>query len=141
MGGKRKHEVIVSLAANCDHEENLSEARKRLEQVLPSPYAYSPVLWTDPVGGGEGKYLNQLVRGYTFLNIDDFQASLKQIEQDMGRTPEERQQGIVRIDLDLLEYDGQRHHLRDWDRPYLQQLLIFVQESYLKRSSSPTRRV
>jgi 2-amino-4-hydroxy-6-hydroxymethyldihydropteridine diphosphokinase len=27
------------------------------------------------------------------------------------------------IDLDLLEYDGMRHHLRDWNRNYVKDLI------------------
>ena len=41
----------------------------------------------------------------------------------MGRSTEDRQQGIVRLDLDILEYDGVRHHLADWDRHYVKLLL------------------
>ena len=40
----------------------------------------------------------------------------------MGRTAEDRRLGIVRIDLDLLQYDDTRFHLRDWERPYVKLL-------------------
>ena len=116
------HEVLISLAANCDHKKNLSEARQRLEQVLYSS-CYTPEVWTDAVGGATGQYLNQMVKAGTSLDLDALQAALKQIELDMGRTPADRQQGIVRIDLDLMEYDRQRYHLRDWGRHYVQQLI------------------
>lgn len=122
MGKQQMHCVLISLAANCRHEKNLSEARIRLRQVL-SALTYTPELWTDPVGGGDGKYLNQLAKGCTELDADTLQSALKQIEHDMGRTPEERQRGIVRIDLDLLDYDGCRHHLRDWGQPYVKELI------------------
>jgi 2-amino-4-hydroxy-6-hydroxymethyldihydropteridine diphosphokinase len=64
-----------------------------------------------------------LVRGKTELGYDLLTRKLKDIELLLGRTPEERAQGLVRIDLDVLEYDGIRHHLRDWERPYVQDLL------------------
>ena len=38
-------------------------------------------------------------------------------------TPTERKQGIVRIDIDILLADGQRHHEDDWERPYVKNLL------------------
>lgn len=41
----------------------------------------------------------------------------------MGRTQEDRTAGIVRIDLDLLQYDNDRYHLRDWERDYIKKLL------------------
>ena len=68
-------------------------------------------------------YLNQLVYATTSLNVDELQSALKDIELRLGRTAEDRQKGIVRIDLDLLLYNDQRYHLRDWDRPYIKALL------------------
>lgn len=119
------HQVILSLAANCNHEKNLSEARSRLEQILSS-ITFSRELWTNPIGSHcilPDKYLNQLVRGCTQLPVDELSKWLKDTEIQMGRTPEDRQLGIVRIDIDLLEYDGQRYHLRDWERSYVKELL------------------
>jgi len=49
--------------------------------------------------------------------------ALKQTEIRMGRTNEDRRQGIVRIDLDLMRYDDQRHHVKDWERDYIKKLL------------------
>ena len=68
-------------------------------------------------------YLNQLVYATTSLSVDELQSALKNIELCLGRTTEDRQKGIVRIDLDLLQYGDQRYHLRDWDRPYIKALL------------------
>ena len=31
--------------------------------------------------------------------------------------------GIVAIDLDLLQYDEEQHHLRDWSRSYVKDLM------------------
>jgi 2-amino-4-hydroxy-6-hydroxymethyldihydropteridine diphosphokinase len=41
----------------------------------------------------------------------------------MGRTAQQREKGIVTIDLDLMEHDGVRYHLEDWQRPYIKMLL------------------
>ncbi len=35
-----------------------------------------------------------------------------------GRTKQQ-----VTIDLDLMLYDDERYHLRDWPHPYIQQLI------------------
>ena len=138
-------EVIISLASNCDQEKNLHQAHLCLEQILSS-CRYTKAIWTEPyVGGNASKlcnevgeasklckvadeasptiYLNQLVYATTSLTVDDLQSALKDIELRLGRIADDRQQGIVRIDLDLLQYDGQRYHLRDWDRPYIKALL------------------
>lgn len=117
------HQVVLSLGANYHAEENLPKARKCLEQILFMPY-YTNAIWTEPFGGKRPDlYLNQLVKAETELDFDLLTRKLKDIELLLGRTQEERAQGLVRIDLDVLEYDGIRHHLRDWERPYVQDLL------------------
>ena len=117
------HSVLISLASNNEQEKNLSEARKALTQVLISP-DYTPAIWTEPYGKKEGAlYLNQLVSAQTDLDYDELNGRLKDIEKTQGRDDEARHQGLVPIDLDLLLYDRQQFHLRDWQRPYIQQLL------------------
>lgn len=123
------HRVVLSLAANCDHKKNLSEARRRLEQILFS-LSYTRELWTEPIGTKRpDHYLNQLATGFTDMTVDDLCQWFKDTELSMGRTNSERCQGIVRIDLDLLQFDTERYHLRDWDRPYIQALLPEIQSS------------
>ncbi len=113
----------MSLAANCHHKENLAEARRRLGQILFNVH-YTDELWTEPFGGRTpSMYLNQLVYATTSLSLEQLTETLKQTELDMGRNSEERRKGIVCIDLDLMLFDGVRHHLRDWERPYIQALL------------------
>ena len=122
------HQVIVSLASNCNQKENLNQARERLGQIL-SLCRFTKALWTEPYGSEKGKtaadrlYLNQLAYAETALPVAELVAVLKAIERDMGRTEEDRSQGIVRIDLDLLQYDKERFHLRDWNRSYIKALL------------------
>lgn len=117
------HQVILSLAANCDAEKNLPEARLCLEQILTFTH-YTDAIWTEPIGcKRKDLYLNQLVKAQTELTYEQLNEQLKAIEQQMGRTREDRQQGIVRMDLDILEYDGTRHHLADWERHYVKLLL------------------
>ena len=117
------HSCIISLAANCEQEKNLAEAHRRLSQILFSP-TYTEAIWTEPFKHpGSPLYLNQLVYAETNLTTEELESELKTIEHAMGRTAEDRQQGIVRIDLDLMQHDDVRYHLRDWDRPYIQKLL------------------
>ncbi len=118
------HQVIISLAANRFQKTNLSKARQCLEEIL-SDSEFTNECWTKPVGNAvrNDAYLNQLVRGTTQLDEESLNAWLKQTEQNFGRTQAKRLLGIVPIDLDLLEYDGERRHLSDWQRPYVQDLV------------------
>lgn len=117
------HSVIISLASNHDAKQNLNEARRCLAQIF-SNIKYSDELLTDPINAKrEDKYLNQLAQFESAFDAEQINSRLKVVEQQIGRTDEDRQQGIVRIDLDLLQHDEQRYHLKDWERPYVQKLL------------------
>ena len=117
------HQVILSLAANRFQKSNLAKARQCLGEVF-SDVHYTTEQWTEPLSSTRHDlYLNQLAEGLTTVSLEELNSRLKQIETDFGRTPEKRQRGIVPIDLDILEYDGQRYHERDWQRPYVANLI------------------
>ena len=97
------HEVIISLASNDNQEANLAKAREQLTQLMTEVH-FTSAIWTEPIVG-EGLLCEVL----------------KETEKRIGRIKNE--DGVVVVDLDLLEYDGQRHHLRDWSRNYVKDLL------------------
>lgn len=118
------HRIILSLATNRFQKANLSKARSCLEEIL-SDCHYSQELWTQPVGNAKRKddYLNQLVTGTTDMEEEELNQWIKQTELSFGRTQAKRLLGIVPIDLDLLEFDGEKRHLNDWQRNYIKELL------------------
>lgn len=117
------YEVIISLASNFGHEQNLCRARLCLERLL-SDCRYSPTIWTVPIASpSTPKYLNQLLLARTTFTAAALQQFLKAVERHLGRCDTDRRQGMVRVDLDLLRHDGCRYHLDDWNRPYVQTLI------------------
>ena len=118
------HQVIISLAANRFQKTNLSKARCCLEEIL-SDLQFTDECWTEPVGNAtrHDAYLNQLAKGTTEMDEETLNAWLKQTEQHFGRTDAKRRLGIVPIDLDLLLFDGEQRHLRDWQRNYVKNLI------------------
>lgn len=117
----KMHQVIISLASNENQETNLAKAREQLTQLLTEVH-FTSAIWTDPVATShKERYLNQLCKATTAFGEGLLCEVLKETEKRIGRTKNE--DGIVAIDLDLLEFDGQRHHLRDWSRDYVKNLL------------------
>ena len=115
------HEVIISLASNENQETNLAKARELLTQLMTEVH-FSSAIWTEPVNSSRKEpYLNQLCKGTTAFGEGLLCEVLKETEKRIGRIKNE--DGIVVIDLDLLEFDGQKHHLRDWSRDYVKNLL------------------
>lgn len=117
------HYVVIALASNHQQEKYLSEARQRLLQML-SHCRFTEAIWTAPINAAlPDMYLNQLLYAQTDMTLEQVTEALKQTEILMGRTNEDRCQGIVRIDLDLMRYDDQRYHVKDWERDYIKKLL------------------
>ena len=118
---QKEHQIIISLASNENQEANMAAARTQLTQLLTEVH-FTSAMWTEPVNTSrKTPYLNQFCKGTTAFGEGLLCEVLKETEKRLGRTRNE--DGIVTIDLDLLEYDGQRHHLRDWNRDYIKNLL------------------
>lgn len=108
-----KHAVIISLGSACQQSVHIRWASERLSYLLDD-CRLSRTLWTADIKGSGKWYMNRLVAGTTELSVEALEQLLKQIEGQAGRTPDK-----VTIDLDLLLYDNQRYHERDWQRPYV----------------------
>ena len=118
---QKEHSFIISLASNENQEANMAHAREQLTQLLTEVH-FTSAIWTVPIHSvRQERYLNQLCQGTTAFGEGLLCEVLKEIEKRLGRTKNE--DGIVAIDLDLLQYDNQRHHLRDWDRNYVKDLI------------------
>ena len=118
---QKLHQIIISLASNEDQETHMAAAREQLVQLLTEA-RFTSAIWTEPINCSRKEpYLNQLCQGTTALGEGLLCEVLKETEKRLGRTRNE--DGIVAIDLDLLQYDDQRHHLRDWNRNYIKDLL------------------
>ena len=118
---QKEHTVIISLASNENQETNMAKAREQLTQLLTEAH-FTSAIWTEPINCiRKEPYLNQLCRGTTAFSEGLLCEVLKETEKRLGRTRNE--DGVVAIDLDLLQYDSQRHHLRDWGRSYVKDLI------------------
>ena len=99
----------------------MAAAREQLVQLLTEA-RFTSAIWTEPINCSRKEpYLNQLCQGTTSLGEGLLCEVLKETEKRIGRTKNE--DGIVAIDLDLLQYDERKHHLRDWGRNYVKDLL------------------
>ena len=99
----------------------MARAREQLTQLLTEAH-FTSAIWTEPIHSiRKEPYLNQLCKGTTAFSEGLLCEVLKETEKRLGRTKNE--DGIVAIDLDLLQYDNQRYHLRDWGRSYVKDLI------------------
>ena len=108
-----KHAVIIALGSNERQAVHIRWATERLSCLLDDVH-YSRILWTADVKGSGKWYMNRLVAGTTELPKEALEQWLKKTEAETGRTKEK-----VTIDLDILQYDDQRYHEKDWERKYV----------------------
>lgn len=120
---KQIHHVIISIASNHEAKQHVAEGIRLLSETVSS-LVLTQQLWTEPVNSPlSNRYLNQLAKGTTVLEEEELCRHLKDIERQCGRRAQDKATGIVALDLDLLEYDGERRHLRDWNRDYVRLLM------------------
>lgn len=118
-----EHRVIIALASNRYQKNNLSKARRCLEEIVHH-LRFTSEHWTEPCNTNRpDNYLNQIAEGTTELDEAALNAWLKQTELNFGRTDRKRRLGIVPIDLDILQYDDDKRHLSDWSRSYVADLI------------------
>ena len=83
---------------------------------------------TEAIGNGYlSPFSNQLAQFETSLSAEDIRNILKQIEKENGRMPEDKAQGVVKLDIDLLIYDNTILKPDDMEKEFIRQEL----ESFL----------
>lgn len=115
-----KNKAIVSIGSNRDRTKNIKEVIEVLSGKFPGSRFSTPEI-TDPIDLPESakQFLNLVAVIYTELEVDAFKAILKKIEKKMGRNPDDDEEGVVPIDLDLIEWNDEVYKPQDLVRPYV----------------------
>ncbi len=112
--------VIIAIGSNYRQSAHVAWASQCLALLLDNVWL-SPMLWSHDIHQVGPMYLNRLAMGTTTLTPDRLNSVLKDLEAKTGRNGHH-----VTIDLDLMLYDRQRYHERDWPRGYIQRLLPYL---------------
>lgn len=116
-------QVLISIGSNQNPFQNMEEAIHLLSQFLIDA-CVTPIIITTPFGSQyRNDFHNCLLRADTSFTFEILESRLKHIEQLLGRTSDSKLTGIVPIDIDILQYGNDKYHLRDWQRPYVAELL------------------
>lgn len=108
----------IGLGSNTpDKEERINAALKFLKELLDDP-SISDIYDSQAFNGKDAPYLNAVVHGHSRLNYDKTLACLKEYEANHGRNREEKKEGEVAIDLDLVIWDFQIIRPKDFERHY-----------------------
>ena len=100
-----QHTCILCLGSNFYRIAHMAYAQRELKKHFPT-IRFSEEMETEAIGSRFlSPFSNQVASFETTLSSEKVRAILKQIERDLGRLPEEKSQGVIRIDIDLLMYD------------------------------------
>ena len=116
------YEIVISLGSNDRQETNMIIAKQLLEQLF-GDIQFTKSVWTNPIGIESDRFLNCLAIAHTKHREPQIKSALKRIEIRCGDTRAFRSINIVRMDIDILLFDGQRIHAEDWQRPYIKNLM------------------
>lgn len=120
-------EIILALGSNTDQESNLALAKELLKNMFDD-VKFTRYLWTSPIDIDSDRFLNCLAMAHTRHGYSQVHRALKQLERQIGNSKVNRSKGIVKIDVDVLQYDDIKYHLQDWSRDYVQELLKEIRE-------------
>lgn len=121
---QQKNTYILGMGSNHQAEQNLLYARQELTERYPD-IKFSTVQRTTPIGFTKNRnlFLNQLALLHTSETNEEVSSFLKQLEKECGRTPEDKLQETIKLDLDVLQTNGTPLKAAELERPYYQKAL------------------
>lgn len=113
--------IIISLGTNHDKYRNMSKAKDMLCGIFGSGISFTRSVETKPIGVVSADYLNALAVIETGMSYKEAEGCLKGIERECGR--DRTKEPEVAMDIDILEYNGKKERLKDWERGYVKALM------------------
>ena len=115
-----KNKAIISIGSNEHRTTNVKKVMEILSKLFPSIRFSTPQL-TEPVDMSEDAkaFLNLIALFETELDRETLQAKLKKLEERLGRDHDDDEEGIIPMDLDIIEWNDEVYKPQDMIRPYV----------------------
>lgn len=119
----------MSIGCNASPDVQMKNVKEILHSHFPD------IMFTDMIvsaaygqSSTAAQYANMMATCTTVMPMEKLVACLKSIEIAAGNTKEFRSQGVVMMDIDLMQYDAVRCHADDWERPYIRRLYALLKK-------------
>ncbi|MBP1616548.1 MAG: hypothetical protein H6Q14_375 [Bacteroidetes bacterium] len=117
------NKALISIGSNEDSKMNLQISRRMLLEHL-GEVSFTGEIETAPYGKQyKAMFLNQLAVAFTDQSLEEVNNIAKEIEYLLGRLPEHKKQGVVKVDIDVFGWNDEIVRPEDYNRPYVQDLL------------------
>lgn len=121
--------LIISIGSNENSETNISLCRQLLCEMFDRIY-FSDISITTPYGVQyKNNFSNLLACAHTDREKEDIESSFKYLERKIGRQPQDKKNGIVKIDIDLIKWNDIVLKPDEWERDYINKLLPSLQQT------------
>jgi 2-amino-4-hydroxy-6-hydroxymethyldihydropteridine diphosphokinase len=123
-----ENRFVVCLGSNIDRQRNIFKAGRMIASKAGF-IKFCPARYTKSIGMETSvTFLNQVVVGDTNLDKESFVEFLKFLEYHLGRTDDEKQKGIIKIDADLLMWNDEIIRPEDFERDYIRESMAALQD-------------
>lgn len=121
----KKHKIYIGIGSNLERGDlALIWAQRKLAIAFRGTQRFSTPQQTQPIDFPSANFFtNQVALIETSLPPIIIRPLLKSIERQYGRKPEDKEKGIVKLDLDLLCLDDEVLKSEDWERPYIKEAI------------------
>jgi 2-amino-4-hydroxy-6-hydroxymethyldihydropteridine diphosphokinase len=113
-----KRTIILALGSNFNPEENMIIAQQKLREIMPDIF-FTKNITTAAIGIKTDNFINCMAVAHISKSIITLTKAFKYVENYCGRRKGESSKGIIRMDIDVMEYNGTKYHEKDWNRPYI----------------------
>lgn len=114
-----RNRVILCLGSNLDKEKNMERAAEMLCARFIH-IRFSRAVYTEPMDCPRtATFMNQVAILYSEKDADEIRDILKDIERAIGRKPADKYEGLVPIDIDLLQWNDRILKAGDLGRDYV----------------------
>lgn len=98
--------AIVMLGSNFESKNNIEIAKEKLSQYFEIETQSTQLITKSIKGNYKNDFLNEAIK---LLSVDTASETIlifKNIEAEMGRTPQSKISGSIPIDIDLISWNG-----------------------------------
>lgn len=120
------NKYLIIIGSNTDREKNIDLATRSIENVSDNVF-FGRTVETEPVNMPNSQtFLNKGIVMFSDIDVEELNSICKEIEKKAGRTPEDKKQGIIKLDVDIViannkvlkPCDLKREYAREFEREY-----------------------
>lgn len=109
------NDIVICIGSNTANRAQIIEKTVETLGSLMCNLRRSSVYECESHSGIGNPYYNTVVQGGTNMSYEKLRAITKQMEKDMGRTPQSKLTGVMPLDIDIILCNNEIVHPKDYE--------------------------